>query len=72
MDTNAGIDLLEGRFSPNITIWFDNQIYGGNMCVSVINKIELLGFKATPKNAQDLQDLVNNVEILSLSDAIVQ
>ena len=42
------------------------------MCVSVINKIELLGFKATPKNAQDLQDLVNNVEILSLSDAIVQ
>ena len=71
MDTDAGIDLLKGQFSPSVTAWFDNQVNDENICISVINKIELLGFNATPQNSKDLQDLVDSVEILSLTDAIV-
>ena len=62
---------MKGQFSPSVTAWFDNQVNDENICISVINKIELLGFNATPQNSKDLQDLVDSVEILSLTDAIV-
>lgn len=71
MDTNVGIDLLDGHLPNNAAIWLDNHIFTGNIAISVINKIELLGFNLSPLSYQNLQNLVNTVQVLSLSDAIV-
>ncbi len=71
MDTNVGIDLLGGLLPLKAIKWLDNQILKGNISISVINEIELLGFNMTPGEAQELQDLVNNVTVLELSRNIV-
>ena len=71
MDTNAGIDLLDGRLPQKAAIWFDNHVLSGNVAISVINKIELLGFNMSPQSYQKVQSLINTVDVLSLTDAIV-
>ena len=71
MDTNAGIDLLGGLLPSKAIKWLDNQILESNISISVINEIELLGFNMTSVEAEDLQDLVNNVIVLELSRNIV-
>ena len=71
MDTNVGIDLLGGLLSSKVIKWLDNQILESNISISVINEIELLGFNMTSVEAEDLQDLVNNVIVLELSRNIV-
>jgi toxin FitB len=71
MDTNAGIDLLDGRLPQNAAIWLDNQLSAGNVVISVINKIELLGFNAPSTVTLALESLVNNVDVLALSDNVV-
>ena len=71
MDTNVGIDLLGGLLSSKVIKWLDNQILESNISISVINEIELLGFNTTLDEAQDLQDLINNVIVIELSRDVV-
>ena len=71
MDTNVGIDLLGGLLSSKVIKWLDNQILESNISISVINEIELLGFNTTLEEAQDLQDLINNVIVIELSRDVV-
>ncbi len=71
IDTNVIIDLFEGRLPQNAAIWVDNLVISGNATVSVINKIELLGFNSSPETYQNLVNLINMGTLLSLTDAIV-
>ena len=71
IDTNVGIDLLGGLLPPNAVTWLDVHILSNDISISVINEIELLGFQTSPQDAQDLQDLVDNVSVLDLTRDIV-
>lgn len=71
IDTNVIIDLFEGRLPLNAAIWVDNLVISGNATVSVINKIELLGFNALPETYENLINLINMCTVLSLNDAVV-
>ena len=71
MDTNVGIDLLGGLLPPNVVTWLDTHILANDICISVINEIELLGFNAPPQATEDLQDLVNNVIVLELARDVI-
>jgi toxin FitB len=71
MDTNAGIDLLDGRLPIKAAIWLDNHVLSENIAISVINKIELMGFNMSTQSYTKVQALVNTVDILNLTDTIV-
>jgi toxin FitB len=71
IDTNVVIDLFEGRLPLKAAIWVDNFVLSGNSTISVINKIELLGFNSTPNTHQNLVKLINSGNVLSLTDSIV-
>ncbi len=71
IDTNVYIDLFEGRLPQNAAIWVDNLALSGNSIISVINKIELLGFETSPETHQNLINLIKMGIVLSLTDAIV-
>jgi toxin FitB len=71
MDTNAAIDLLDGRLPQKAAIWLDNQLVSGNITISVINKIELLGFSSPPTVTSALEGLVDATNIIGLEDEIV-
>ena len=71
MDTNAGIDLFDGLLPQKAAVWLDNHLVSGNIAISVINKIELLGFNMPPQAQQKMQSLISLVEVLDLTDAIV-
>ena len=71
MDTNAGIDLLDGRLPLNAATWLDNLLVSGDISISVINKIELLGFDSPPSVTIALEGLVDATTIIGLNDNIV-
>ena len=71
IDTNVIIDLFEGRLPQKSAIWVDNLILSGNATMSVINKIELLGFNSIPKTQGNLINLIKMCTVLSLTDGIV-
>ena len=71
MDTNAGIDLFDGLLPKKAAVWLDNHLASGNIAISVINKIELLGFNMPPQAQQKMQSLISVVEVLDLTDAVV-
>lgn len=71
MDTNVSIDLLGGLLPTSVVNWLDRHIADKEICISVINEIELLGFDALPNEVQDMQDLVNNTIIFELTRDIV-
>lgn len=71
MDTNAGIDLLDGRLPQKSAIWLDNLIVSGRVCISVINKIEILGFDSSPTVTLALEKLVDATEVIDLQNSIV-
>ena len=58
IDTNVGIDLLEGRLPLVAATWVNNRLHSGEFTMSVVNKIELLGFNTQEPYATDLQRLV--------------
>jgi predicted nucleic acid-binding protein len=68
MDTNAGIDLLDGRLPQKAAIWLDNQLLSGNISISVINKIELLGFSSSASVTSALEGLVDATTVIRLED----
>ena len=71
MDTNAAIDLLDGLLPKKAAIWLNSSINSNDVVISVINKIELLGFHASPQTYESLQNLINSIEVLDLADVIV-
>ena len=70
IDTNAVIDFL-GEKLPASGMIFMNDVIDAVPMVSVITKIEVLGFNTPSENYKLLQDFMNDSTLLSLSDEIV-
>ena len=70
IDTNVVIDFFIGRLPLKATDWLE-ELFEGEFCFSIINKIELLGFTSTdPNEMQLLEDLVGIAVLLPLSDEV--
>lgn len=70
VDTNAVIDYL-GNKLPSSGMELMNSIVDSSLCISVISKIEILGFNAPNPHYQMLEEFVNDSTILSLNEDIV-
>lgn len=71
IDTNAVIDYLGNRLST-IGMDFMNPIIDSIPIISVITKIELLGFNAPDEEYAILTDFVNDCRIIELNNLIVE
>ncbi len=70
IDSNVVIDYLAGKFM-NDGLLFMNQIINEIPSISVITKIEILGFETTSESTQLLESFVLDSLVLGLSDEIV-
>lgn len=70
IDSNAAIDYLGGKL-PKSSIVFMNEIVDAIPNVSVITKIEVLGFKSSPEDYQLLLDFFEDAIIFELVPEIV-
>ena len=70
IDSNAVIDFLGGKL-PQAGINFMNNIVNDIPKISVMTKIELLGYNAPPSSYQLLVDFIDSSILLDLSSDIV-
>jgi predicted nucleic acid-binding protein len=70
IDTNAVIDYL-GKKLPDTGSDFMNGIVDAIPNVSVVTKIEVLGFKASAEHYQLLVNFMNDAKVLDLTSSIV-
>ena len=70
IDTNAVIDYL-GKKLPFSGMDFMNSVINSLPTVSVVTKIEVLGFNAPDEHYQLLVDFMNDAAVLDLTDSIV-
>ncbi len=71
LDSNAVIDYLSGKLPEN-GMSFMNQVINDIPYISVITKIEILGFKTTPEAFRLLSSFVEDSVVLGLSENIVE
>lgn len=71
IDTNAVIDYL-GQKLPVSGMNFMNTIIDNIPNVSVVTKIEVLGFNTTAGNYQILNEFMYDATILDLSNSVVE
>lgn len=71
IDTNAVIDYL-GKKLPATGMEFMNIIIDAVPNVSVITKIEVLGFNTSDEHYQLLTNFMNDATILDLTDNVVK
>ena len=72
MDTNAVIEFLGAALPTSGSNWLQNIIDQNLHHLSVINQIELLGFKGSLAEMQTLEDFIDVTNVLPLSDVVVQ
>ncbi|SMO45089.1 type II toxin-antitoxin system VapC family toxin [Gracilimonas mengyeensis] len=70
IDSNAVIDYL-GNNLPNYGMNFMNEVIDQIPNLSVITKIEVLGYNAPPKHYSILSEFMNDSNILELSEEVV-
>ena len=70
IDTNTVIDYL-GKKLPEKGMNFMNTIIDAMPNVSVVTKIEVLGFNAPAEHSQMLNDFMNDAIVLDLSNNVV-
>lgn len=70
IDTNAVIDYL-GNKLPNAGMTFMHSIIDAVPIVSVITKIELLGFNTSEQHSQLLIDFIKDATVLDLNSDVV-
>lgn len=71
IDSNVVIDYLSGKL-PQKGMVFMNRIINDIPVLSVITKIEVLGFVTTPAASQLLIDFINDSLVIGLPDNIVE
>ena len=71
MDSNSVIDYLGGKI-PADGMTFLHRVVNNGPIVSVITKIEVLGYAAPPEDAELLTDFMRVASVLDLSDRIVE
>lgn len=71
-DTNVAIDYI-GEVLPEKVLSSLDNIFDNTFYISVINKIELLGFSdITKKEELKFQELINAANILELDEVVVK
>ena len=70
IDTNAVIDYLGNRI-PDNGMNFMSDVIDATPTISVITKIELLGFNAPTAHYRLLLEFINDANVRPLSDAVV-
>ena len=70
IDTNAVIDYLGGKLPPE-KMAFMNDVVNAVPNVSVITKIEVLGYNTEPEAYQLLLDFMQASVVLNLNEAVV-
>ncbi|NBR15983.1 MAG: type II toxin-antitoxin system VapC family toxin [Crocinitomicaceae bacterium] len=70
IDTNAIIDYLGNRL-PISGLNFMNSIIDNIPTISVISKIEVLGFTTTDKNYSLLKDFIDDSFVLDLTENVI-
>lgn len=70
IDSNVIIDFTEGRFSDALTDKISALVDDG-ACVSVITKIEVLGFSTALDGMEIVESYLNRFVILDLDEAVV-
>jgi len=70
IDSNAVIDYLSGKI-PEKGMLFMNQVINDIPNISVITKIEVLGYKTTPEAYQLLSGFVDDSVVIGLTDDVV-
>ena len=69
-DTNAVIDFLAGNFPVSATNWTEKTVDNNEVAVSIINKIEVLGFNASSSELALLTEFIDAITVLTLSDEV--
>ncbi len=72
IDTNAGIDFLNGKVPPDSTIWLGQLIDAQRLAMSVVVRIELLSWQGPPSEMQALEDFIAATKVLPLDEATIQ
>ncbi len=71
MDTNIAIDYIGGVLPNKAVQWLDSVI-DTEVAISVINKIEILGFETEKKEDMlPFEELVDAVHLLYVTDEVV-
>ena len=70
-DSNALIDFLAGRLPPQGKQLMFEVLDQGQLIVSVVTEIEVLGFQAPDDYLQKLQQLIDAAEVIPLADAAI-
>ena len=71
IDTNVIIDYLAGMLPANGLSFLDTIFDSGDLILSVITQIEVVGFQAPADYLQKCQDLINVAEIIPLADQTI-
>lgn len=71
IDTNAVIDYL-GNKIPELGMDFMNIIIDAIPNISVVTKIEVLGFNAPEKHYQTLVNFISDATVFDLTNAVVE
>lgn len=71
MDSNAVIDYLSGQFSKE-GMSFMIKVVNNIPMISVITKIEVLGYKTNPDASVFLRSFIEDSIVFGLSDSIVE
>ncbi|MCD4664481.1 MAG: type II toxin-antitoxin system VapC family toxin [Bacteroidales bacterium] len=73
IDTNVVIDYFAELLPEKTLNKFDKLIESSSVCISVITKIELLGFKGlTAKERKLFNEFIDLTKVLNLSDKVVE
>lgn len=72
IDTNAVIDLVTERLPLSSGKWLDNLFTTEDCYLSIINKIELLGYAGPDEEMRILKAFTDSVVILPPTDAIAE
>ena len=70
IDTNVIIDFLAGRFSGE-NLQFITKILSNRPAISVISKIEVLGFNTTVTHENLLKSFIDELTIIQISSEVV-
>lgn len=70
IDSNVIIDWLAGRFKDKAKL-FLNDIINDYPQISIISKIEILGFNSSEKDQKILEEFISESLIFNLADDII-
>ncbi len=71
IDSNAVIEFLDGMLPPAGSQWLETLVDNNQHRLSIINRIELLGFNGKPSEMKVLSDFIGTSTVLLLTEDVV-